>query len=106
MKNILMAAASIALLIAASSVAYYFVIVLPHEQSQSQTDISAIRAAIAPTAQEQATGSSHSEGHGAAACKNQRVRKVHHGHGRKKQRLHQPAMSKRSEQHHGLLEMR
>ncbi len=54
MKNVLMGTAAIALLIAAGSVAYYFVRFLPHQQSQSQKDISAIRAAVAPTAQEQA----------------------------------------------------
>lgn len=51
MKNVLMATATIALLIIAGSVAYYVVLFLPHQQSQSQRDISAIRAAVAPTAQ-------------------------------------------------------
>ena len=46
MKNVLMASAAIALLTA--SIAYYFVVFLPH-QSQSKTDISAIGAVVAPT---------------------------------------------------------
>jgi hypothetical protein len=49
MKNVLMASAAIALLIIAGSVAYYFVVFLPQQQSQSQKDISAIRGVIAPT---------------------------------------------------------
>src|SRR5262245_6637219 len=52
MKNVLMASVAVALLVAAGSVAYYFVVFLPQQQSQSQRDISAIRSAVAPTAQE------------------------------------------------------
>src|SRR5262249_41377949 len=52
MKNVLMASAAIALLISAASIAYYFVVFLPQQQSQTQKDISAIRAAVAPTPQE------------------------------------------------------
>src|SRR5262245_29508021 len=52
MKNFLMASVAVALLIAAGSLAYYFMFFLPQQQSQSQHDISAIRAAVAPTAQE------------------------------------------------------
>jgi uncharacterized protein HemX len=55
MKNVLMASAAVALLIIAGSVAYYFVLFLPQQQSQSQKDISAIRRAVAPTPQEQAS---------------------------------------------------
>jgi uncharacterized protein HemX len=52
MKNVLMGTAAIALLIAAGSVAYYFVLFLPQQQSRSERDISAIRAVVAPTPQE------------------------------------------------------
>ena len=49
MKNFLMFAAGIGILIISSSIAYYFVILMPQQHAQTQKELSDIRRAIAPT---------------------------------------------------------
>ena len=54
MKNFLAAVATIALVVIAGSVAYYYVIFLPQQQTRSANDLNAIRSVVAPTPAEQA----------------------------------------------------